>query len=286
MKHAFIAEHRDRFPIKAMCRVFGLSRSGLYAACRRGRSARDGANDVLLAGIRAAHADSRQVYGAPRIQRELAAQGLACSLNRVKRLMQAHGIRARMRKRFRPAAQSSHLQPIAPNRLDNGFLVERPNQAWTSDITYLKTEEGWLYLAVVLDLYSRRVIGWATRARINTELVTAALVMALWHRKPSAGLVMHSDRGVQYASQDYRRLLADHGLVQSMSGKGNCYDNATMERFFASLKTERTYHRHYTSHEEAKRDVFDYIELFYNRVRRHSSLNYLSPVAFEKAWAK
>jgi len=283
MRFRFIRDHAGRFSVEKMCRVLGVSRGGYYAWLRRPESCRARANRRLLVDIKAAFKANRGVYGSPRVHCELRAQGIVCGRNRVVRLMRAHGLRARQCKRFRPVTtQSAHSLPVAPNVLDRNFAALRRDQAWVGDITYIPTREGWLYLAVVLDVFNRGVIGWAMRKDLSRQVVLRALAMALGRRKPAAGLIHHSDRGSQYASKDYQRLLAARGIVCSMSRKGDCYDNAVVESFFHTLKTELVHHQDYATRREAEADIFEYIEVFYNRRRRHSALGYVSPAEFER----
>jgi transposase InsO family protein len=236
----------------------------------------------LVGQIRAAHAMSRQSYGSPRIHRELKAQGTACSENRVARLMRHHQIHARQFRRYRVTTRPNKAHAAASNLLAGHFAADRPNEKWLADISYIRTREGWLYLAVVLDLFSRRVVGWAMAARLTSGLAERALKMAVNRRQPAPGLVHHSDRGSQYTGQAYQKLLLRNKMLVSMSGRGNCYDNAPVESFFATLKTEWVRHRRYRSRDEARSELFYYIEAFYNRRRRHSALGYLSPVDFEQ----
>lgn len=268
-----------------MCRVLEVSRSGYYAWRQRqgteGRRAEE--NRRLTERIRGIFAGSRETYGAPRIHAVLRREGKSCGQNRVARLMAAAGIRSRVRRKFRvKTTDSNHGLPIADNLLQGHFAADRPDQIWVADITYIPTDEGWLYLASILDVCSRMIVGWSIQPTLKTGLVLSALFMALGRRTPPAGLVHHSDRGSQYASKEYRDSLEDHGLLSSMSRKGNCYDNAMKESFFHTLKTELVHQRDYRSHEEARASVFEYIEVFYNRQRVHSSLGYLSPVEFER----
>lgn len=284
MKYQFIATHRQEFKITVMCRVLDVSRSGYYAWRNRPTSARKMADQHLTEQIEVIHQKSRRTYGSRRIQKELADQGIKCGHNRVARLMREVGLSAKQSRKFKiSTTDSKHDYPIAPHLLERDFRAQRPNQKWLSDITFIPTAEGWLYLAVVLDLYSRRIVGWAMSDSLDRSLVLAALRMALETRQPEPGLLHHSDRGSQYASHDYRDLLTKYHLQASMSRKGNCYDNAPMESFFGTLKTELIHHRHYLTRMEAKTDIFEYIEVFYNRYRRHSALGYLCPVAFEKS---
>jgi putative transposase len=282
VKYQFIADHQADFEVRVMCRVMGVSRSGFYAWGKRPDSPRKMANDQLWPQIEAIYQRSRQTYGSLRIQAELAGQKVVCGHNRVARLMRQHGLKAKQSRRFRAkTTDSSHDLPVAPNLLNQEFSAEAPNEKWSGDITYIPTAEGWLYLAVLIDLFSRRIVGWAMSAHPDRFLVLAALEMALETRQPPPGLIVHSDRGSQYASKDYQALLEKHHLRCSMSRAGNCYDNAPTESFFGTLKTEQVHHCHYATRAEAKTDLFEYIEAFYNRSRRHSTLGYLCPMVFE-----
>jgi transposase InsO family protein len=281
VKFAFIQDHQE-FPVELLCQVLEVSRSGYYAWQRRPPSATARRQNGLVEAIRQAHQASRGIYGSPRVHRELAARGVRCSENTVAKLMRQEGIRSKTRRRFVVrTTDSSHPHPIAPNRLNQEFQQERPNQAWAADITYVPTQEGWLYLAAVIDLCSRKIVGWATGTSLHAVLVIEALRMALVHRQPAGELLHHSDRGVQYACDDYQALLAAHGLEPSMSRRGNCYDNAVMESFFGTLKTELVHHEHYPTRDVARASLFEYIEVFYNRQRRHSALDYVSPHEYE-----
>ena len=268
-----------------MCRVLAVSRSGYYAWCERPLSARAQADQPLGTAIRAVQAARRRTYGSPRVQAELAAQGWRCGRHRVARLMRAAGLAGQHRRRFRATTDSGHAYPIVANTLARQFAVARPNQVWAADLTYVPTDEGWLYLAVVLDLASRRVVGWAMQARLTQALALDALRMALGQRRPGGGLVHHSDRGSQYASGAYQAELVRQGIHPSMSRRGNVWDNAVVESFFATVKTELVHQRHYRTRREAQAELFDYLELWYNRRRRHSALGYLSPAAFERLQA-
>lgn len=264
-----------------MCRVLGVSRSGFYAWLKRPKSKRAIANDRLLAEIRRAHRKSRNTYGSRRVHKQLLSESEICSKNRVARLMRQYGIKAKTKRKFRATTNSKHSFPVAENLLNRRFEVEAPNRVWTADITYIPTDEGWLYLAAVMDLGSKRIVGFSMDERMTKELAMDALKMAIHYRKPTEGLLHHSDRGVQYASNAYQYLLAKHSMVCSMSKKGDCWDNAAMESFFGSLKTECTHHRRYHSRSEARRDIFYYIEVFYNNERLHSKLGYRSPAQYE-----
>lgn len=284
MKFAFIHRHRTQFPLRLMCRVLDVSVSGYYAWRQRPPSRRQQANAQLLGKIRRIHQQSRQTYGSPRVHAELRAQGVHCGRHRVARLMRQDNLRPKKTWRRVRTTISDPSQPVAPNLLARNFQAARPNQKWVSDITYIPTGEGWLYLAIVLDLYSRKIVGWAMDTSMTSELVVCALRMALAQGPPTDTLLHHSDRGSQYTSAPYRQLLAQHGLLVSMSATGNCYDNAVIESFFGTLKTELIHHCHYHTWKEARSDIFRYIEGFYNRQRRHSSLGYLSPEEFERLY--
>jgi len=282
MTYEFIDKQRQQFPVARLCSAFDVCESGYYAWRQRPVSARAKANQELLARIRAIHAHSRRTYGSPRVHAELRAQGFCCNRKRVARLMRAHGLRAKMSKRYRGTTMSKHDLPVAPNRLRREFWAERANEKWVGDITYIPTAEGWLYLAAEMDLHSRAIVGWSMSDDLSSTLTQDALQMAIARRQPDAGLLHHSDRGVQYASADYQALLSAHQMVPSMSGRGNCYDNAAMESFFGTLKSELVNGQRYRTRLEARREVFWYIEVFYNRQRRHSRLGYLSPAEFER----
>jgi transposase InsO family protein len=266
-----------------MCHALGVSVSGYYAAQHRPPSARQATEARLRVEIRAEHAKSRRRYGAPRVHRELRAQGTHVAKKRVARLMREEGLVARPKRRFVRTTDATHAYPLAPNVLARHFAVEtRLNQVWVSDLTYVPTRAGWLYLAVVLDLASRRVIGWAMRASLHEALTLNALQMALAQRRPAAGLLHHSDRGVHYASGTYRAILAAHAVTSSMSRPRDCWDNAVAESFFATLEHELLAVNDFPTHEAARRAIFEFIEVWYNRQRRHSSLDYLSPVQYEE----
>ena len=281
MRYRAIRDHADRFAIRLMCRALKVAPAGYYAWGKRPASQRAQANRALLAEIRVIHAQSRRTYGSPSIFDALQKRGLRVGEKRVARVMREACIRAKTVKKWRATTDSSHPLPVADNALDRQFAVTAPNCVWAGDITYVWTDEGWLYLAAVLDLYSRAVIGWAMGPRLTADLARAALTMALWRRKPKPGLLHHSDRGVQYASLGYQRALADAGLRCSMSRKGNCWDNAVVESFFGTLKKELIHDQRYPTRDAAKQDIFEWIEVFYNRQRRHSTLGYRSPAKFE-----
>lgn len=283
-KYAAIQADRDRYSVRLMCTALGVSVSGFYAAHRRTPSARVLRDEVLLVDVRAAHRKSRRRYGAPRVHRQLCKRGVPVGKKRVARLMREDGLVARPRTRWVRTTDSVHVSPVAPNVLARQFtsVPQRgTDTVWTSDITYVPTRSGWLYLAVVLDLASRRVVGWAMRSTLDQELALAALRMAIADRRPAPGLLHHSDRGSQYASGAYRALLSSHGISCSMSRKGDCWDNAVSESFFATLEHELLAMSDFHSRDEARRAIFEFIEVWYNRERMHSTLGYLSPVEYE-----
>jgi putative transposase len=282
MKYQFIAEECDRYRVGSLCRTLGVSRSGFYSWRQKAPSAREKANVELEARIRAIHRQSDQIYGSPRVYSTLRQEGVACSRNRVARLMQRHDIRAKTKRRFKVTTQSRHKLPIARDLVVRRFEAPSPNKVWTSDITYLWTREGWAYLAVVLDLYSRMIVGWELSDRLTAELVTSAVARALDQRTITPGPILHSDRGSQYASLEVQHLAQGHGIRLSMGATGSCYDNAVTESFFHTLKTELTYFRHYDTRQEARQSIFHYIEVFYNRQRLHSTVGNISPWIFEQ----
>jgi putative transposase len=282
MRFRFIEDRRADYPVTILCDVLGVSAAGYYAWRSRPESRRSAANRILVDDIKRVHRDTSGRYGSPRIHIELKAQGRGASRGRIERLMRHHGIRAIMaRPRRVRTTDSRHNLPIAPNLLARNFTATAPNRIWLADITYVETEQGWLYLAAVMDLYSRRIVGWAMADHLRAELPLAALRMAISTQQPGDGLIHHSDRGVQYASADYRKVMQSAGFQASMSRKADCYDNAPMESFFHTLKTELVHHRHYATRQEAARDIFAYIEGFYNRTRRHSAIGYISPIEME-----
>lgn len=283
MKYQFIHDWKDVFRLRSMCRVLNVSSSGYYAWLNRYASSRDQANEDLADLIRASHAKSRKNYGSPRITEDLREAGLKCGKNRVARVMRDKKIVAKTKRRFKVTTNSDHKLPVAPNLVNQNFVAERPNELWTSDVTYIWTREGWLYLAVVLDVCTRRIVGWSASNRQTTALIINALEHAVLRCVPKRGVVMHSDRGSQYASHEFRGVCEQHGFRQSMGSTGSCYDNAITETFFHTLKTELIYHSKFQTRDDAHMALFDYIEVFYNRQRRHSSINYMSPAAFEKS---
>jgi transposase InsO family protein len=285
VRFAFVKAHRARWPAAVICRVLRVTRSGFYAWLKRKPSARQVRRQQLLAKIRVAHAEHRELYGSPRVHRALLIDGEHVSRNTVAKLMRQAKIRAKTRRRYVPrTTDSTHARPVADNVLARDFSAESVDRKWVADITYVATDQGWLYVAAVLDCFSRKVVGWAMADHMHTDLVSDALTMALKHRQPDGNhLLHHSDRGVQYASDDYQHLLSRHGITCSMSGRGDCYDNAMMESFWATLKTELIHHQKYATREQARQSIFEYVEVFYNRKRLHSSLGYVSPESFEAA---
>jgi putative transposase len=282
VRYAFIRDRCRQWPLGTMCRVLKVARSGYYAWRRREAGARVIWRQRVLVEIRRAFLESRRTYGSPRVHQEIVARGMRCSVNVVARLMREEGLAARTRRRYRvKTTDSAHAYPVAGNVLNRQFAQARANRAWAADITFVPTGEGWLYVAVILDLYSRRVVGWAMADHIRAVLASDALEMALARRSPAPGLLLHSDRGVQYACQAYQAILARHGVVCSMSRPGNCYDNAVVESFHATLKSELIHRRDFATRRQATAAIFEYIEVYYNRQRRHSALGYKSPAAFE-----
>ena len=282
MRYAWIDKHRGEHDVPMLCRLLGVCKSGYLAWRRRGRSQRSEQDEKLLVHIRAITAANDNNYGSPRVTRALREQGFTIGENRVARLMAQAGIRAKHKKKFRVTTDSKHKLPVAPNLLEQRFDVAKPNEVWLADVTYIWTLEGWAYLAAVLDLCTRRVVGWKLSGHNDAELVQAALLAAIWRHKPARGLIHHSDRGSNYCAQGYRDTQALHGIVGSMSRRGNCYDNAPMESFFKTLKVERIYGQRYQTRQALQADLFEYIELYYNAQRKHSSLGYVSPIQFER----
>ena len=278
----FVDQHRQEFSVSTMCRLLQVSRSAFYAWQCRPESRRAREDRSLLARIEAIHRESREAYGTVKTWKELRAQGVPCGRNRVGRIRKQAGIEAKRKRRFRVTTQSRHSFPIATNVLARRFAVDRPDRVWVGDITFIPTQAGWLYLAVLLDLYARRVVGWAMSHYIDSNLVTEALHMALARRRPKPGLVHHTDQGRQYAAGSYRQWLSEHSIEASMSRKGDCFDNACAESFFSTLKNELIHHVQFKTREEARTAIFEYIEVFYNRQRLHQTLGYLSPAEFER----
>jgi putative transposase len=278
----FIHQHRHAWPVRRLCQALDVSTAGYYAWRERPACARHLRQDALLVEIRAIHAEAKARYGSPRIHAELAARGHDCCVNTVARLMRDHKIRAKTTRKFRGTTDSNHDFPVADNLLDRHFDPAAPNEAWVADITYIPTREGWLYLAAVEDLYSRRVVGWSMADNLESRLVVDALALAVERRWPDQGLLAHSDRGSQYASEHYQSLLARHGITCSMSRRADCWDNAPMESFFASFKKELVHGADFATRAEARAASVEYIEVFYNTWRRHSSLGYVSPAEYEQ----
>ena len=282
MKFSFIQKNLSEFPVEASCDALAVSRSGYYAWLKRPLSPRAKRRGELAVKIQAVHEENRKVYGSPRVFQALKARGESVCENTIAKVMRAGRIRARTKRNFVPrTTDSRHDRPVARNVLDRRFTADLPNQKWAVDITYIPTDEGWLYLAGVIDLCSRKIVGWSMADHMRAELVGDALTMAIARRSPAAGLLHHSDRGVQYACDDYRHLLRSNGMQASMSGKGDCWDNAPMESFWGTLKTELIHHEHYATRDQARQSIFEYIEVFYNRKRLHSALGYQSPESFE-----
>ena len=281
MKFGFIAKHRGVWPVSWICEALGVSRSGFHAWLGRAPSARARSDEMLGARVRASFIASYRTYGARRVWHDVLAEGQPCGLHRIERLMRQQALKARPRRRGLPK-DDGQRSVIAENVLDRQFSAEAPNQKWVADFTYIWTAEGWLYVAAVIDLFSRRVMGWSMSATMTAQLVTDALMMAIWRRGKPDALLHHSDQGSQYTSEQFQRLMADNGVTCSMSRSGNVWDNAAMESFFSSLKTERIARKTYRTRNQAKAEVFDYIERFYNHTRRHSTSGYLSPIDFER----
>jgi putative transposase len=286
LRFGFIRTEKATYPVRMLCRILAVSSAGFYAWCRRGLSLRAQEDLALKVEIRAAHAGSGKRYGSPRIHADLKADDRRVGRKRVARLMREEGIEGQRKRRFRVTTDSKHSHPVAPNELHRNFTTPAPNKVWVSDITYIWTREGWMYLAAILDLFSRRVVGWSMDSCMDRGLAMDALGMALRTRCPEAGLLHHSDRGVQYASTDYQDQLRKHAIICSMSRKGDCWDNAVAESFFSTLKAELVHRTDYVSRSQARASVFEYIEAYYNGRRRHSALGYMSPVEHEAAAAR
>ena len=275
-------QQQTEFGIRAMCRVFQVSPSGYYERLSRPPSSHSLGDDKLRPKIKAAFKKGRKNYGTRQIKNELKKQDTSVSRRRIGRLMKEENLHCQTKRKFKATTDSKHDKPIAPNLLDREFTVNEPNTAYVGDITYIPTREGWLYLAVVIDLFSRAVVGWSMASRMKAGLVNDAMLMAIWNRKPAQGLIFHSDRGSQYASESFGNILTTHGVVASMSRKGNCWDNAVAESFFHTLKTELVHHRDFNTRAEASAEIFEYIEVFYNRQRLHSTNGYEAPLVFEE----
>jgi len=281
VKYAWIKDHQNEFTVSSMCLFLKVSRSCFYDWLKRPKTEREKENEALLILLKRLFKEGRGNYGTRRLKRKLADLGYTVSRRRIGRLMKRAGLICKTKRKFKVTTDSKHNQPISPNLLERQFSVEKPDQTFVGDITYIQTQEGWLYLAIVIDLYSRQVVGWSMDKRMKAKLVNDALLMAIWKRKPAQGLIWHTDRGSQYASDSHRKILQQHGIEQSMSRKGDCWDNAVSESFFHTLKTELVHHCNFKTREEAKHQIFEYIEIFYNRIRLHSANDYLSPVDYE-----
>ena len=281
MRFQFIRDHSSQFSVRRMCRVLKVSPSGYYAWLGRPMSRRAREDRRLVQEIKEVHQAKRGVYGSPRVHAELKSKGMHHGRKRVARLMRYNDIRAKQNKKYKATTDSKHFYPVAPNLLQRDFEASKPDQKWLADISCVPTYEGWLYLAAILDLYSKLIVGWSMSGRMTSELVLDALEMAVGRRQPEPGLIHHSDRGGQYASADYQRALRSHGMICSMSRKGDCWDNAPMESWFHTLKTELTIHENYWTRDQAKAEIFEYIEVFYNRNRLHSALGYMTPAQYE-----
>lgn len=285
MKYSFVAQHKKTWPVDMMCQLLGINRSSYYSYQRRKK---DKPEDLYYSGmiewVKKISESSQYTYGSRRMRKALNASGYPVGIKKTKRLMKEAGVFVRYRKKYKVTTNSKHSKPLFENVLNRQFKIEHPDKVYVSDITYIHTQEGWLYLAVVIDLFSRKIVGWSMSSHMKASLVCDALKMALWQRKPKSGLVVHSDRGSQYASHDYRKLLKLYGCVGSMSRKGNCWDNAVAESFFGSLKQERVQWRHYLTRFEAQQDVLNYMTVFYNSYRLHSYLGYVNPSHFEAKW--
>jgi transposase InsO family protein len=278
--------HKEQWSLEEMAKTLGVSRSGYYRYINAKPSVRESESRALLSRIRLIHKESRETYGSPRIYAQLQEEGEACSRKRVAKIMKKFGIEAKMNKRFKTTTRANPNAIAAPNLLQQQFKAQKPNEKWVADLTYVATDEGWLYVATVLDLFSRRIMGLAMSERITAALVSQALQQALIHRAPPANLLHHSDKGAQYTSKQFLNLLKANHIIPSMSGTGNCFDNAAMESFYHTLKTEHVYFESYKSRQEAQRSIFEYVEVFYNRKRRHSTLGYCAPMVFEENWSK
>jgi len=283
MKYAFIRDHRSEFSVRAMCRVLGVHASGFYAWLKTGLSRQAKRRRRLTGLIKQSWLESGCVYGYRKVHHDLLSLGEPCSANTIAKLMRNEGLRVQVGYKRRPGKYGAKPAVIAANQLRQDFNIDVPDSIWVTDITYIRTHEGWLYLAVVIDLYSRKVVGWSMHSRMQTSLALNALLMAVWRRKPTSKVIIHSDQGSQFTSHEWREFLTDHNLEASMSRRGNCYDNAVAESFFHLLKTERIRRKTYKTRKDARQDVFDYIELFYNPKRRHANNGMLSPVEFEMA---
>jgi putative transposase len=286
MRYRFVAAEQASYPVRLLCRVVGVAASGFYAWLRRGPSQRERQDRSLAEQIAAVFAASRRTYGSPRVHAELRAEGIRVSRKRVARLMREGGLAATIRRRFPRTTNSDHGRPVAPNLLEQKFTAEQPDTVWLADISYIATGEGWLYLAAIKDMATREIVGWSMSDSLEAGSACAALRMAIQRRQPPAGLIHHSDRGVQYAGSEYQKILTRHGLRCSMSRRGNCYDNAPMESFFGSLKNELVHRTTFPTRAAARQALFDYLEIFYNRRRRHSGIGFLTPAQAYEQMAK
>lgn len=286
VKYAWVKEHQNQFSVSAMCNAMDISRSSYYEWLGKPESSKAKKDKEMTAMVIEVFVEGRATYGARRIRQKLIQKKVTISRRKVSKLMKESGLEVKTKRKFKATTDSNHNNPIAPNLLDRKFDVPEPDRYWVGDITYVPTEEGWLYLATVIDLYSRKVIGWSMDSRMKAELVNNALLMAIWQRKPKADLIWHTDRGSQYASDSHKSILKQHHIKQSMSRKGDCWDNAVDESFFSSLKTEAIHYHKFKTREEARHVIFEYIEVFYNRVRIHSANDYLSPVDYESLLPK
>jgi putative transposase len=282
VKYACIDAHRGKFPVELMCRTVSASKSGYFEWCKRGPSPKEVRRNELVIKIARIHQGSRKTYGSPRVYRVLKGMGEKCSKSTVERLMRESGIRSKMKKKFRATTNSNHALPVASNHVKRDFTARAVNRLWCTDITYLWTDEGWLYLAAIIDVFTRKIVGWAMKDRLTLPLALEALEMAVARQRPGLGLVHHSDRGCQYAAHEYRKTLSRHGMICSMSRRGQCWDNALMESFFHTLKTEHVYHERFVTKSEARASVFEWIEVFYNRQRIHSAIGFVSPECYER----
>jgi putative transposase len=282
VKCAWISKHSEDFPVAILCRVMSISRSCYYEWLNSPKTERERENEQLLEILKPLFQKGRGTYGTRRLKKKFAELGIVVSRRRIGYLMSQAGLACKTKKKFKATTNSKHNKPIAPNLLDRQFTVSQPDRYYVGDITYIATSEGWLYLAVVIDLFSRKIVGWSMDSRMKAKLVNDALLMAIWKRKPDKGLIWHTDRGSQYASDSHRAILKEYHVIQSMSRKGNCWDNSVSESFFHTLKTELTHHCQFKTREEGKQAIFEYIEVFYNRERIHSANDYLSPVDYEK----
>jgi len=285
MKYKFIDENRSAFAVQKMCQILEISKGGYYKWKKQPESKRKKEDKKMIEKIKIIHKENDETYGSPRITKALNQKGeIKINKKKVERLMKENNIYAKTKKRFKATTNSKHNYPVAPNLLEQNFIAIAPNSIWVSDITYIRTKEGWLYLAAILDVYSRKIVGWAMDKRQTKKLVCKALLQAIGRQNISDGIILHSDRGSQYASYKYQNLCKKYGFIQSMSGSGNCFDNAMMESFFHTLKTEKIYWEKYSTREQAKKSIFEYIEIRYNRKRLHSSIGYKTPIEFEKLY--